>query len=71
MTAPSKFVSTVARCLLFSVAIAVLGLTGGCGEAPSQATLDDAAKARVQEAQDAMKKVIERQKAAASKTRRR
>ena len=51
MTANSTCFSTMARCLLLSVAMAVLGLTWGCGEIPSQATPDEAAKARVQEEQ--------------------
>jgi hypothetical protein len=62
MTAHSKFFSTIARCLLFSVAMAVLGLAWGCGEVPSQTTLDDGAKARVQEGQDATKKAREKKK---------
>ena len=62
MTTHSKSCSTIARCLLFSVATAFLGLAWGCGEVPSYATLDDGAKARVDDAQDAMKKAREKKK---------
>jgi hypothetical protein len=66
MTPNSKFLSTVARCLLVSVGMAVLGFTWGCsGEVPPQATLDDAAKARVQEAREVQHKLIEKRAAAA------
>jgi len=70
MTADSKFFSTIARSLLFSVAMAVLGLAWGCGEVPSQNVLDAGAEARVQRAKDSMQKFMEKQatKRAASKT---
>jgi len=65
MTANSRFSSAIARCLLFSVTMAVLGLTWGCGGAiPSHATLDEGAQARVQAAQDAMKKEHEKKRKA-------
>ena len=60
MTAHSKLFSTLARSLLLTGALAVLGLTWGCGEVPSQATLDDAAKARVQAAHDREKEFMEK-----------
>jgi hypothetical protein len=60
MTAHSKFLSTMAKGLLVSVAMAVLGLTWGCGEVPSQAPMDDAAKARVQEAHNREKQFMEK-----------
>ena len=63
MTANSKSLSPIARCLLFSVAMAVLDLTWGCGEMPSQAKLDEGATARVQEAQDSMKQAKQKKKA--------
>jgi hypothetical protein len=67
MTANRKPLSPIARCLLFSVAMAVLGLTWGCGEVPPQATLDDAAKAQVQEAHDVQRKLREKRAAKATK----
>jgi hypothetical protein len=70
MTASSRSFFAVARCLLFSATVAVPGFTWGCGgEVPSQATLDDAAKARVQAAQDAQKEFMAKQKAAKKSTR--
>jgi hypothetical protein len=64
MTARSKRFSAAARCLVVLVATAVLGVTWGCGGGvPSHATLDDAAKARVQEAQDSQKKFMDKRKA--------
>jgi hypothetical protein len=63
MPAHSTFFSTMARCLLFSVAMAILGVTSGCGELPPQATLDEGAKARVQKAQDAQNKFMAKQEA--------
>ena len=56
----SRFLSTMAKCLLASVAMVTLGLTWGCGEVPSQATLNDAAKARVQAAHDREKQFMEK-----------
>jgi hypothetical protein len=59
MTAHRAVFSTMARCLLFSSVVAVLGLNWGCGgEMPSQATLDEAAEARVQAARDATEKFL-------------
>jgi len=70
MTAHGKFFSTITRCLLFSVAMAVLGLTWGCGgEVPSQATLDEAATGRVKEAQDAQKEFMLKKMAAKKSAR--
>ena len=70
MTANSKFLSTIGRCLLFSVAMAVFGLTWGCGGGvPPQATLDDAAKAQIQEAHEVQRKLLEKRAAKASKGR--
>jgi hypothetical protein len=60
MMARSKVFSTGETGLLVSVAIAALGLTWGCGGVPSQATLDDAAKARVQAAHDREKQFMEK-----------
>jgi hypothetical protein len=60
MMAYSKFLSRMANCLLVSVAMVTAGVTCGCGEIPSQATLDDAAKAQVQAAHDAEKKFMEK-----------
>ena len=60
MIAYSRFLSTTANGLLVSVAMVTVGLTCGCGEVPSQATLDDAAKAQVQAAHDAEKKFMEK-----------
>jgi len=66
MTSHTKFFSTIARRLLFSVAMAVLGLIWGCGGGvPPQATLDDAAKAQVQEAREVQHKLIEKRAAKA------
>ena len=56
MRAHSAFSSTTARCLLFSIATTFLGLTWGCGGMEPQATLSESDQAKVQEAQDAMKK---------------
>jgi hypothetical protein len=71
MTARSKRFSAMTRCLVVPVATAVLGVTWGCGGGiPSQATLDDAAKARVQEAQDSEKRLLEKRAAKATKTTR-
>jgi len=56
MTAHCKFFPAVARCLLVSVPMAVLGPIWGCGgEIAPQASLDDATKAKVQESKDNMK----------------
>ena len=73
MTARSKFFSALARCCLLSVAMAVLGLAWGCGELPSQATPDEGAKARIQKAQEANIKFLEKKEAMqrASKARKR
>jgi hypothetical protein len=66
MTASTKLFCTTARCLLVSVAMAVLGFTSGCGGGVApQATLDDAAKARVQEAREVQHKLIEKRAAKA------
>jgi hypothetical protein len=67
MTANRKPLSPIARCLLFPVAMSVLGLTWGCGEISPQATLDDAAKARVQEAHDVQANLRQKRAAKASK----
>ena len=60
MTAHSKLFSTLARSLLLTGALAALGLTWGCGGVPSQAPLDDAAKARIQAAHDREKQFMEK-----------
>jgi hypothetical protein len=60
MAAYSKIFSAPTKCLLVSVAMAALGLTWGCGGVPPQATLDDAAKARVQAAHDREKQFMEK-----------
>jgi hypothetical protein len=60
MTAHSKIRSTMAKGLLVSFAMAVLGLTWGCGEVPSQAPMDDATKARIQEAHNREKQFMEK-----------
>ena len=60
--ANSKFFLPVARCLLFLVATAVLEFTWGCGGEPAQTPLDDAAKARVQDLQNAQKKFMTNKK---------
>ena len=63
MTQRSQFFRTIVRTLSFSVAMAVLGLTWGCGSGvPSQSTPDEAANARAQA-------VADRQKQANSKKR--
>jgi hypothetical protein len=68
MTAHSKVFSTWTRCLLVSVAMAVLGFAWGCGDGvSSQATLDDAAKARVQQAHDSEKKFMDKMEAKAAR----
>ena len=71
MMAHSKFFSTVARCSLFAVAMAVVGLTWGCSGDVPQAPLDGAAQARVKEAQDAQKKFMANKKAIKNPSRRR
>jgi hypothetical protein len=63
MTANSTFRCTMARYLLLSVAIAVLGLTWGCGGDTSQAPLDAAAQARVQGARESTRKFMEKKRA--------
>ncbi len=65
MTPHSKVISTMATCWWVWVAVAALGLTWGCGGVPSEVTLDDAAKAKIQDARDAQKKFMEK---VASKT---
>jgi hypothetical protein len=47
----------VARYLLFSVTMGVLGLTWGCGDAGTPQSGDDAAKAKAQEIQAKVKEV--------------
>ena len=70
MTANRKPLSPIARCLLCSVAMAVLAFTWGCGGGvPPQATLDDAAKAQIQEAHEVQRKLLEKRAAKASKGR--
>jgi hypothetical protein len=72
MTANSKVRSTVARCLSFSMATAVLALTWGCGGAiPSQATPDDGANARVKTAQAANINYMEKKEAMQAATKKR
>ena len=48
MRAHSTFFSIMARCLSCSVALAVLGLTWGCGDG-AQSTPDEATKAKIHE----------------------
>jgi hypothetical protein len=67
MTANNESSSAIARWLFFSIAMAILGLTSGCGGVPPEATLDDAAKAQVQEAHDVQQKLREKRAAKASK----
>jgi hypothetical protein len=63
MTQRSTFLSRIASYLWYSIAIAVFGLTWGCGaSAPSQSTPDEAANARAQA-------VADRQKQASAKKR--
>jgi hypothetical protein len=57
MKAHSKFFHAVARYLLFSVTMGVLGLTWGCGDAGAPQSGDDAAKAKAQEIQAKVKEV--------------
>ncbi len=45
MRARGKLVSTMATCLVFSLAMSVAGLTGGCGDG-SQSPPDEATKAK-------------------------
>lgn len=49
MTARSKFFATATTCLLFSFAMALLGLTGGCGD--GAAPQDEATKAKINDLQ--------------------
>jgi hypothetical protein len=64
MTVQSKSFLREPRCLLFPFAMVVLGMGWGCsGEVPPQAALDDAAKARIQDGQDAMKKARQKERA--------
>jgi hypothetical protein len=64
MTARSRAFSAMTRCLVCSVGLAALGVTWGCGPGvQSQATLDKAAEARVQEARDFQKKYLEKKAA--------
>ncbi len=68
MRVPTTFFSTIARCLLFSIATADLGLTWGCGGGmTSQATLDDAGKAQIKEANNFQMKLREKRAAKAPK----
>jgi hypothetical protein len=63
MTQRSQFFRTIRWSLSFLVAMAILGLTWGCGASvPSQSTPDEAANARAQA-------VADRQKQANSKKR--
>jgi hypothetical protein len=55
MKAHSKFFRAVARCLLFSVVMTVLGLTWGCGNA--DAPPDEATKAKIQELEAKVREV--------------
>jgi hypothetical protein len=62
MTAQGASFSRMARCFLFSLVMAVLGINWGCGGGmPSEATLDEAAEARVQAARDATEKFLAKQ----------
>jgi hypothetical protein len=55
MKAHTKFFHAVARCLLFSFALTVLGLTWGCGDAG--APPDEATKAKIQELEAKVREV--------------
>ncbi len=56
MMARRTIFSTLTGYCVVAFAAVVLGLAGGCGSEPSaQATLDEAAQARVKEQQDRMK----------------
>jgi outer membrane lipoprotein-sorting protein len=55
MKVHSKFFHAVARCLLIFFAMAVLGLTGGCGDA--SAPPDEATKAKIQELEAKVREV--------------
>jgi hypothetical protein len=61
MTVTSKYFAPIARCLLFSLAMAFLGLACGCGEVPSHNVLDEQAEKRVDGAKDSMKKYLDKQ----------
>jgi hypothetical protein len=55
MKAHSRFFHAVARGLLFSVAMAVLGLSPGCGDA--NAPPDEATKAKIKEVEAKVREV--------------
>ena len=64
MTIRPKTLSSLTRCLLFSFAITSPGMTWGCGGgAPSQIELDEEGKKKLQEAQDSMRKSMEKRQA--------
>jgi hypothetical protein len=63
MTANRKSLSPLARYLFASVAMALFGLTWGCGSSDvPQTPMDAKAEARVKEVVDAQKKAMERRK---------
>lgn len=63
MATHGKFSSGVARCLVFSVALALLGATWGCSSSvPAQAEMDEAAKARVREVHENTKAFMAKKK---------
>jgi hypothetical protein len=65
MTARNQCFSAMTRSLVCSVALMALGVMWGCGGGTaSQAALDEAAEARVQEAKNATKKAMEKRQAA-------
>jgi hypothetical protein len=71
MTSSLNSLSVIARCLLLSFAMVILGSAWGCGGGvPSQATLDEEGQKRLQEAQDNMRKsMAKRQEVDRSETK--
>jgi hypothetical protein len=63
MTQRSRFLRMIASHLSYSIAIALLGLTWGCGaNVPSQSTPDEAANARAQAVADRQKQASEKKR---------
>jgi hypothetical protein len=61
MLSHAKAMTTIARYVVLSIAMAVLASAWGCGgSVPSQITLDEAGQKRVQDTKDLMRKSMEK-----------